>query len=235
MTDEKALSGSDSGPTGSGTSTIGGTASGETGHLPPQLLTGPWRKLARVLTEVFQPPVVVLVLLLISPATEPGFPGTLWFGLLAAMFVCVLPLAYVLVMVKLGRVTDHHVSDRRQRPALLLMTLASVLVGLLVLHSLSGPVGVTVMIIALIGGIGVLAVVSAFWKMSGHASALSAAVVIAILMFGPAWLPLLLLVPAVGWSRLVLRAHTLAQVIAGSLFGGVVIAGLWWLLREWML
>jgi membrane-associated phospholipid phosphatase len=91
------------------------------------------------------------------------------------------------------------------------------------------------MIIALIGGIGVLAVVSAFWKMSGHASALAAAVVIAILMFGPAWLPLLLLVPAVGWSRLVLRAHTLAQVIAGSLFGGVVIAGLWWLLREWML
>ena len=141
--------------------------------MPPQLVTGPWRKVARVLTEVFQPPVVVLVLLLISPAMEPGFPGTLWFGLLAAMFVCVLPLAYVLVMVKLGRITDHHVSDRRQRPALLLMTLVSVLVGLLVLHLLSGPAGVTVMIIALIGGIGVLAVVSAFWKMSGHASALS--------------------------------------------------------------
>ena len=203
--------------------------------MAPQFVTGPWRAVARVLTEVFQPPVVVLVLLLISPAPEPGFPGTIWFGLLAAMFVCVLPLAYVLVMVKLGRITDHHVSDRRQRPALLLMTLGSVLVGLLVLHLLNGPVSVTVMIIALIGGIGVLAVVSAFWKMSGHASALAAAVVIVILMFGPAWLPLLLLVPAVGWSRLVLRAHTLAQVIAGSLFGGVVIAGLWWLLREWML
>lgn len=159
----------------------------------------------------------------------------MWFGLLAAMFVCVLPLAYVLVMVKLGRITDHHVSDRRQRPVLLLMTLASVLVGLLVLHLLSGPVSVTVMVIALIGGIGVLAVVSAFWKMSGHASALAAAVVISVMMFGPEWLPLLLLVPAVGWSRLVLRAHTLPQVIAGSLFGGIVIAGLWWLLREWML
>ncbi|GAA3269388.1 hypothetical protein AAU01_23660 [Paenarthrobacter aurescens] len=210
-------------------------STGETGHVPPQLVTGPWRTVARVLTEVFQPPVVVLVLLLISPATEPGFPGTIWFGMLAALFVCVLPLAYVLVMVKLGRITDHHVSDRRQRPALLLMTLGSVLVGLLVLHLLNGPAGVAVMIIALIGGIGVLAVVSAFWKMSGHASALSAAVVITILMFGPAWLPLLLLVPAVGWSRLVLRAHTLAQVIVGSLFGAVVIAGLWWLLRVWML
>ncbi|MCF3140602.1 phosphatidic acid phosphatase [Paenarthrobacter sp. AR 02] len=198
-------------------------------------MAGPWRTVARVLTEVFQPPVVVLVLLLISPAVEPGFPGTIWFGLLGAFFVCVVPLAYVLVMVKLGRITDHHVSDRRQRPALLLMALVSVVAGLVVLQLLNGPASVSVMIISLIGGIAVLAVVSAFWKMSGHASALSAAVVIAVLMFGPAWLPLLLLVPAVGWSRLVLRAHTLAQVVVGSLFGAVVIAGLWWLLRGLML
>ncbi|MFC8041040.1 phosphatidic acid phosphatase [Paenarthrobacter sp. NPDC057355] len=198
-------------------------------------MTGPWRTFARILTEVFQPPVVVLVLLLISPAIEPGFPRTMGFGLLGAFFVCILPLAYVLVMVKLGRISDHHVSDRRQRPALLLMTLVSVVAGLVVLQLLGAPVSVSVMIIALIGGIAVLAVVSAFWKMSGHASALAAAVVIAVLMFGPAWLPLFVLVPAVGWSRLVLRAHTLAQVIAGSLFGGIVIAGLWWLLRELML
>ncbi|MFI2564943.1 phosphatidic acid phosphatase [Paenarthrobacter sp. NPDC018779] len=201
----------------------------------PQLVTGTWRTVARVLTEVFQPPVVVSVLLLISPAIEPGFPGTMWFGLLAAFFVCVLPLAYVLVMVKLGRITDHHVSDRRQRTPLLLLALASVVVGLLVLQWLHGPVSIAVMIIALIGGIGVLAVVSAFWKMSGHASAISSAAVIAVFMFGPAWMPLLLLIPAVGWSRVVLRAHTLAQVVVGSVFGGGVIAGLWLLLSEWML
>lgn len=205
------------------------------GHVPPQLVAGPWRTVARVLTEVFQPPIVVFGLLLISPAIEPGFPGTMWFGLLAALFVCVLPLAYVLVMVKLGRITDHHVSDRRQRPALLLMALVSVVVGLVVLQLMNGPVSVLVMIIALIGGIGILAVVSAFWKMSGHASALAAAAVIVVAMFGPSWLPVLLLVPAVGWSRLVLRAHTLGQVVVGSLFGGVVIAGLWWLLQEMML
>jgi membrane-associated phospholipid phosphatase len=54
-------------------------------------------------------------------------------------------------------------------------------------------------------------------------------------MLGPAWLPLVLLIPAVGWSRVVLRAHTMAQVVAGSLFGGLVMAGLWWLLRGWLL
>jgi hypothetical protein len=32
----------------------------------------------------------------------------------------------------------------------------------------------------------------------------------------------------------VLRAHTVAQVVAGSLFGGIVMAGIWWILQEWM-
>ncbi|MGO4247761.1 phosphatidic acid phosphatase [Paenarthrobacter sp. RAF54_2] len=146
-----------------------------------------------------------------------------------------MPLAYVLVMIRLGRITDHHVSDRRQRPALLLLALISVLAGLVILQLIKGPESVSLMIVALIGGIAVLAVVSAFWKMSGHASAIAAAAVIVVMMFGPGWLPMLGIVPAVGWSRVVLRAHTLGQVVAGSLFGGIVIAGSWWLLQEWML
>jgi membrane-associated phospholipid phosphatase len=70
--------------------------------------------------------------------------------------------------------------------------------------------------------------------MSGHAAAVSCAAVVSVLMLGPAWAPLLLLVPAVCWSRVVLRAHTVAQVVAGALFGGVVMAGIWWLLRGWL-
>ncbi|UKA60953.1 phosphatidic acid phosphatase [Arthrobacter sp. FW306-2-2C-D06B] len=195
---------------------------------------GARRRVARVLTEVFQPPAVVTALLLISPAVQPGFPGTIWFGVLAALFVCVLPLAYVLLMVKLGKLSDHHVSDRKERAPLLMLALVSVVVGLLVLNLIHAPTSVSVMILALIGGITVLAAVSLLWKISGHASAISAAAVMVALMFGPAWLPLLLLVPAVGWSRVVLRDHTRGQVIAGSLFGGVVIAGLWWVLRGWL-
>lgn len=192
-------------------------------------------RVARVLTEVFQPPAVVSILLLVSPAVEPGFPGTIWFGILGALFVCVLPLAYVLLMVRLGKLSDHHVSDRKERAPLLMLALVSVVIGLLVLNAIHAPASVSVMILALIGGIMVLAAISLVWKISGHASAIGAAAVIAVLMFGPAWLPLLLLVPAVGWSRVALRDHTLGQVIVGSLFGGVVIAGLWWILRVWLI
>jgi membrane-associated phospholipid phosphatase len=189
---------------------------------------------ARWLTETFQPPVVVSIQLLISPLTQPGFPETMVYGALAALFVCVVPLILLLVLVRLGKVTDHHVSDRKQRAPVLLMALGSILAGLLVLEGLNAPPSVIAMVLAVVGGVVVLAVVSPFWKMSGHAAAISCSAVIAVLMLGAAWAPLLLMVPAVGWSRVVLRAHTVAQVVAGSLFGGVVMAGIWWMLQGLM-
>ena len=189
---------------------------------------------ARWLTEVFQPPVVVSLQLLISPLAQPGFPETIGYGALAALFVCVLPLMVLLVLVRLGKVTDHHVSDRKQRAPVLLMALGCIAVGLLVLGAVDAPESVFAMVLAVVGGVAVLAVVSPFWKMSGHAAAVSCAAVVSVLMLGAAWAPLLLLIPAVSWSRVVLRAHSLAQVVAGSLFGGLVMAGIWWLLQGWL-
>ena len=189
---------------------------------------------AKWLTEVFQPPVVVTLQLLISPLAGDGFPETIGYGALAALFVCVLPLAVLLVRVRLGKVTDHHVSDRKQRAPVLLMALGCIAVGLLVLGAVDAPKSVIAMVLAVVGGVAVLAVVSPFWKMSGHAAAVSCAAVVSVLMLGAAWTPLLLLVPAVSWSRVVLRAHSLAQVVAGSLFGGVVMAGIWWVLQGWL-
>ena len=190
---------------------------------------------AKWLTEVFQPPVVVSIQLLISPLAEDRFPGTIGYGALAALFVCVLPLCVLLVLVRLGKVTDHHVSDRKQRAPVLLMALGCIALGLLVLRAVDAPQSVTAMVLAVVGGVAVLAAVSPFWKMSGHAAAISCAAVVSVLMLGAAWAPLLLLIPAVSWSRVVLRAHSLAQVVAGSLFGGVVMAGIWWLLQGLLL
>lgn len=189
-------------------------------------------RVARVITEVLQPPITVALLLLLSPAMEPGFPGTVWFGAVAVLFVCVLPLAAVVLLVRLGKVTDRHVSDRRQRAPVLAMSVISLLAGLAVLLAINAPYSVIVVVLAIVGGVVILAVISLFWKISGHAGAIALTTVISVLILGVQWLPLLLLVPAVGWSRVVLRAHTVAQVVAGALVGGGVTAVLWWLLRE---
>ena len=189
-------------------------------------------RVERVITEALQPPITVGLLLLLSPAMEPGYPGTVWFGAVAVLFVCVLPLAAVVLLVRLGKVTDHHVSDRRQRAPVLAMSVVSLLAGLAVLLAINAPYSVIVVVLAIVGGVVVLAVISLFWKISGHAGAIALTTVISVLILGVQWLPLLLLVPAVAWSRVVLRAHTVAQVVAGAVVGGGVTAGLWWLLRE---
>ena len=190
------------------------------------------KRVARVITEALQPPITVGLLLLLSPAMEPGYPGTVWFGAVAVLFVCVLPLAAVVVLVRMGKVTDRHVSDRRQRFPVLAMSVVSLLAGLGVLLAINAPYSVIVVVLAIVGGVVVLAVISLFWKISGHAGAIALTTVITVLILGAPWIPLLLLIPAVGWSRVVLRAHTVAQVVAGALVGGGVTAALWWLLRE---
>ncbi len=189
---------------------------------------------ANVLSEVFQPPVTVLAMLLLSPAVEPGFPGTTGYGAVAGLFVCILPLIVVLVLVRLGKITDHHVSTRSQRPLVLLMAIVSVLAGIGVLIAINAPRSVLAAMLAVVAGVAIVAVVSAYWKISGHAAAISCAVVVIIAILGPVWLPLLLLILAVGWSRLVLHAHTLGQVVGGGLFGAVVMAGLWLLFVQWL-
>ena len=189
-------------------------------------------RVARAITEALQPPITVALLLLLSPAMEPGFPGTVWFGAVAVLFVCVLPLAAVVVLVRMGKVTDRHVSDRKQRFPVLAMSVVSLLAGLGVLLAINAPYSVIVVVLAIVGGVVVLAVISLFWKISGHAGAIALTTVITVLILGSPWIPLLLLIPAVGWSRVVLRAHTVAQVVAGALVGGGVTAALWWLLRE---
>lgn len=190
--------------------------------------------LARVITEVLQPPVVVAVQMIVSPAASPGFPGTLWYGAIAAALTCLLPFVMLLALVRAGRVTDHHVSDRRQRGPVLAASLACVLVGLGVLMVIGAPPSVIAMVLALVGGIVLLGLVSLVWKISGHAAAITSAAVSFVILFGPAWWAALLLVPAVVWSRLVLGAHTLAQLVAGALFGGAVVVGLWRLLLLWL-
>ncbi|GAB3272447.1 hypothetical protein GCM10027449_09000 [Sinomonas notoginsengisoli] len=185
---------------------------------------------ARVLSEVFQPPFTVGAALLLSPGGSPGWPGTWWFGAIAALFTCVLPFAILLGLVRAGKVVDHHVSERSQRAPVLAMSIVCVLAGLVLLVVLGAPPSVVAMVGALIAGIAVLAGVSLWWKVSGHAASVSTAAVAMLFLFGAAWWPLLFVVPAVGWARVALRAHTVAQVIAGALFGPLVIVGLWQIL-----
>jgi len=55
-------------------------------------------------------------------------------------------------------------------------------------------------------------------KISGHLGVLTLTLGFLTLWFGALWLPSLILLPIVGWSRLVLKRHTMTEVIGGVLY-----------------
>jgi len=65
--------------------------------------------------------------------------------------------------------------------------------------------------------------ITRFWKISTHAIGITAPLVALVVLYGWQPLPFTVLIPIVCWSRVYLKAHTIAQVVAGALLGGVTV------------
>jgi hypothetical protein len=180
------------------------------------------RSLAAAISEVFAPAILVSVFLLVAAVRSAGGPGGILPGVIAVVFTAALPFAGVLLLVHRGYLVDHHISDRRQRGPVLAATLVSIGVGLLLLTLLHAPWAVTGTVLCTVGGVVAVLVVNLWWKLSAHSAVAVFFVVGIVALLGPKAAPLLLVPPAVGWSRVRLRAHTPAQVWAGCLVGAVI-------------
>ncbi|MDN3905537.1 phosphatase PAP2 family protein [Arthrobacter sp. YD2] len=175
-------------------------------------------RLARIVTEVTAPTVLVGILLLLQPLLSQDVT---WLqGITAALFTVGLPFAAILVLKRRGRVTDHHVGVRTQRAPILAASAVSMGIGALLLVLLDAPAA----LFGEIGGvfIGMMLCLAAnlVWKLSVH-SAVAAYVGLALIAPIPtvgAALALLL-ASATGWSRVKLGDHTPSQVLAGHLAG----------------
>ncbi len=204
---------------------------------PQQLQTGSpspsaRQRLARLVTEIFAPaPTVALLLLLVAWHSAPTPGDALKWGLLAALFASILPFLYILRGVRRRQFTDHHVGVRAQRPLPLAIGIVSVIVGLLLLVLLGAPRELAALVGAMVAGLGTSILVTLFWKLSIHAAVTAGAVVVLVLVFGPALVVLVPLVAFVGWARVELGDHTAAQAVAGVALGATVAALVFTLLR----
>ena len=179
--------------------------------------------LARAVTEVLAPANLVIgVLVAVAWHSAPTTASRLAWGAIAAGFAGVLPLAYLLRGVKQGRWEDHHVGEREKRPAVIVVILASVVVGTALLAVAGAPRELLALLGAMVGGLVVTLAITLVWKISVHAAVASGTVVVLALVFGPAAAVLALLVVLVGWSRVALGDHTVGQVVGGALAGGLV-------------
>ncbi|MGC5017426.1 phosphatase PAP2 family protein [Micromonospora sp. DT47] len=174
------------------------------------------------MTELTAPAVLVTVLTVAVGWHGAGGAHGLAWGLLATVFASGIPFAYIVGGVRRGRLTDHHVGVREQRRVPLLFGLASAAAGLALLAALGAPRPVLALVAAGVVGLVVAVSVSHWWKMSIHSAVAAGTVVVLVLTFGRRMLVVAPLLAVVGWSRVRLRDHTVAQVVAGGVVGGLV-------------
>ncbi|MFF7191142.1 hypothetical protein ACFZAR_39465 [Streptomyces sp. NPDC008222] len=173
---------------------------------------------ASTITDVLQPRNVLLDGLVgLGFATTRSLSGAAW-GLFATLCAGIVPASYIQWVRRRGTWGDRHVVDRRQRPRIFAVILASIGVGSTVMILANAPTGVLTAMIALWLMTVVLLTVNSVWKISVD-SAVASAVASMLVVHSPVWLLAFTLVVAVCWSRVALTYHTVAQTVAGASLG----------------
>jgi membrane-associated phospholipid phosphatase len=184
---------------------------------------------AKITSNVFNPFVVAVILLvLFSLKAGNGVKGTItWF--LITIAISVIPeLLVVYLLVRLKKLDSFFSNPREQRTIVYILATVLGAVDCALLWHFKGPELLAVIFTAGLVGVIVFMAVNYFWKISLHTAFVAASVVALIVEYGAnaAWA--VLVVPLVGWSRIILKQHSLLQVITGGAVAVVIVIGVFW-------
>lgn len=183
-----------------------------------------------------------------------GLPEVAWTFGVSIIFFCLVPLFYVLGMVRRGRAESLEVRQQERRLSAFLVSLVSYAVGALLLwQTVEGAALPLIVAFASLFPINtaVLLLINLRWKISIHMTSLAGFVGVLLFTALTVWRdlpvdveaaltlatvgPLVLLVPLLMWARVRVEAHTAGQVLAGAAFGLIVPqAELWWIVYRWL-
>lgn len=150
----------------------------------------------------------------------------------AVFFGVVFPLAFVLLLRSRSKISDIHIPIRQQRTLPYCITILSYLAGFAAIYWLAGAGALAATMFCYGINTSVMLFINFFWKISAHATGVGGPLAALTLLYGWVVLPLYLLLPMVGWARVHLKAHTLGQVVAGSILGfGLTAAQLLFIFR----
>jgi membrane-associated phospholipid phosphatase len=189
------------------------------------------RSLAQWCTYLLEPKNWIIVTVVAVGWHADGVTGLGW-GLLAALFAAVLPTLFITRGITRGRWDDRNVGTRGPRLIVLSFITASVALGVILLAVLGAPHELTWYFGCMLASVAVLAAITTVWKISIHCAVASGSVTILSLIFGPWVTPAYALVALTAWSRVALKDHTTAQVLAGAVLGAAAAAVSYMVIRN---
>ena len=174
--------------------------------------------LARWVSVLFDRYVISLPVFLIFGLTSAGITGLLW-AVLMLIIVTAFPLAYLLIGIKRGWVSDMELSKNEERPNFLLVSVGSDMLALGILRLTNGPHLFEMIVLTSLFLAIVIFNTSIFWEISLHMAKLGGFSTALVFVFGPAALWAFLSLPLVAWARFHRNRLTPLQLFAGAVVG----------------
>ncbi len=172
------------------------------------------KKFARIISEVFSGfALMILTVAIPILLSELSVSKKLIYTIIYTL----IPLISYFTIKKYAKISDHDLTDRKERPPFFVSL--TVLFGIMyVFIQRENIATLTDSSLALFASTAMLTFITFFWKISGHMT-YSTLFFTTILYISnnPYFLLQYILTPIIGWSRIKLSKHTLAQVVAGTL------------------
>lgn len=177
-------------------------------------------KIARISSTLFVPPTLTLFsFTFLGFKYEPIEVNQVIVISSGFLWTFLLPIIFFVIMLKKKKIINQDAELKEERTFPFLFGLSLLLLGYYLLRIFNiHPLTLTFWFCYIINTM-IIILINKTWKISIHALGISAP--LALFSFIGSWVavPLLFLLFLVGWSRIYLKCHTFAQVIAGALFG----------------
>jgi membrane-associated phospholipid phosphatase len=139
--------------------------------------------------------------------------------LITLLFGFIIPIVYFLFLLKKGEVINEDALIKEERTKPFITGVVILCAGFIVLVNVtSHPVLIGFWICYIINAI-LITIINKFWKISAHTMGSSAPLALLVILFPHIAFFYMILVLLIGWSRLKLKCHNTAQIIAGILVG----------------
>jgi len=201
--------------------------------------------LAQSLSGLLHPllmPVYLAAVMLFMPAFAPMLPVKfrwLILGIVAYCFMLV-PVLILFILTRMGKIKSIHLEERADRFLPLFLITISYIVGLRLMAAFHAPGTLVLLMRGVTMAILLVAIISVFWKISAHTTAIGGAFGITLLlsmMFNidltVEAIIMVLLGGILAWSRLYLNRHSISQVNYGFMLGFSAIT-ISFLLHAWL-
>jgi membrane-associated phospholipid phosphatase len=185
--------------------------------------------LARLLSNIFNPFLVsgIILILLAFRATSGFAEGMKWVAI--TIVISILPLlGVVYFLVRTKRLDGFFNNPREQRNIIYLLGTVLGTIDCVFLWLTNAPDLLAISFTSAIFAAIVFMIINYFWKISLHTAFVAASAVVLIVIYGANAVWSLILLPLVGWSRLILKQHTLMQVIIGALLAVAIALSAFW-------